>query len=246
MLQTTITDLEQVPAKYQAFYTSSEEGGVYTIDSELQQPDISGLKETNADLKDEKRSLKTELDTIKQTLQDIQTNATEEKLLEKEEYTTLLTEKETSFKNDLTKANTELEELKRNLISSEIASIAQEIAGENGALLAPHLVGLEFEDGVTFPDNQTREDFIQSIKDNPLYAPLTNLQKASGGGATTTGSGVTHTNEANLEGYFNPNSSTYSQTKQYEIQQENPDLYSRLEERYGLNDPYNIKQHTKG
>ncbi len=244
MLPNEISDLSTVDSKFQAFYTKVGDGEVYTIDSELKQPDVEGLKSTNVSLKNEKSEIKNELQSVKQTLEALQAQSQEEKLLEKEEYSTLLTEKEKTFSAELTTAQTELSDLKRELINSEVAALAQEIAGDNGALIAPHLAGLEYSDGIQYPDNQTREDFIDKFKNDPLFAPLTSTQNASGSGANSSGGSTQHTNEANLEAYFDPNSASYSPSKQYEVQQENPDIYTRLENKFQLNDPYNSLQHT--
>ncbi len=244
MLPNTIENLEDVDPKYQAFYTTAGDGGVYTIDSNLT-VDTTGLKNTNQALKDEKTTALTELAEVKATLDQIQADKIEETLLAKEEYTELLTEKEKTFATKLETSEIELASVKSSLISNELAAIAQELAGENAALLAPHLLGVEYQDGLQYPDGLTRDEFIQKFKEDTKFLPLTQSQKASGSGATSTPGGSTHVDSGQYDAYFDPNSPSYSPTKQYELQQENPELYKSLESKYGLNDPYNTIKHIK-
>ncbi len=233
MLPQKISDLSEVEEKYQSFYTQTEDG--YSIDANLQGPDVTGLKATNVDLKNEKSTIKNELETVKEELRELQAQETEQKLLEKENYSELLVEKETAFKNDLEHATSELQELRRVVVTEKLTSIAKEIAGENAALLMPHLTGLEYDEGIQFPGGVTQEDYITSIKDNPLFQPLMS-HKASGGGASTSSSAQAADTQA--EKYFNPNSNEYSPTKQGDIQQENPELYQSMSKKFGLDDPF--------
>ncbi len=234
MLPRTIQNLDEVEEKYQSFYTQTEDG--YSIDANLQGPDVTGLKATNVDLKNEKSTIKNELETVKEELRELQAQETEQKLLEKENYSELLVEKETAFKTDLEHATSELQELRRVVITEKLTSIAKEIAGENAALLMPHLTGLEYNEGIQYPDGLSQEDFIASVKDNPMFGPLLKTQKASGGGASTSSS--SQAADTQVEKYFNPNSNEYSPTKQGDIQQENPEIYNALSKKYNLDDPF--------
>ncbi len=245
MLPTTISDLSDVKPQYQAFYEGSD--GVYTITQDLKGPDIDGLKATNQALKNEKSEIRIELDEVKQTLLNLQTQSTEEKLLEREEYKELLSEKEKTFKTQLESATTELDRVKSNLVNDAVSSLAKEIAGDNADLLAPHIAALAYDSStgsIQYPDGLSREDFIDQFQNDPKFAPLLAKPSASGSGANSSGGSTQHTNEANLEGYFDPNSSTYSPSKQYEIQQETPDVYTKLETKFGLNDPYNPRKYA--
>ncbi len=244
MLQNNLDNLDNVDQKYQAFYTESD--NVFVLDSELQQPDINGLKNNNSALKDEKTALRNELQEIKTTLSTLQAQSKEEELLEEKKYSELLTEKENSFKSALDASEATRIALVKDLVNSEVASLAKEIAGDNAALIAPHLAGLEFDNGIVYPDGLDRDSFINKFRDDPLFAPLTKTSKAAGAGASSSQGGSQHTDQGNLEKYFDRGNPNYSPQRQYELQQENPEMYKILEEKFGLNDPYNINKHKIG
>ncbi len=244
MLKTIITALSDVQEKYRVFYVDAGDG-TFKLDDELSSF-ASGLKNTNANLKDEKLEMKVRIATMEQELLDaknaarsIETNA----LLSKESYDEALAIKETEFQVTLKKSQEDLESISRNLVNQEVQNLSKEIAGDSAALMAPHLAGLEFADGkIVYPDGASRENFIKSFTDNEAFNVLTKVAPSAQGSGASAGSG--RSNDDSFNKYFDPNGNSYDTGKQNELQQDNPELYKSLETKYGLDDPYNVVKHT--
>ncbi len=244
MLKTIITSLSDVQEKYQVLYIDAGDG-TFKLDDELQ-GFASGLKQTNANLKDEKiemrvriASMEQELLDAKTTARSIETNA----LLSKEEYTEALSLKESEFEATLKKSQEDLETISRTILDQEVQNLSKEIAGDSANLMAPHLQGLAFTDGhIQYPDGASRDNFIKSFTDNASFDVLTKTAPSAQGSGASAGSG--RSNDDSFNKYFDPTGNSYDTSKQNELQQENPELYTQLETKYGLNDPYNIVKHT--
>lgn len=244
MLKTSISSLDEIDKKYQVLYSDAGDG-TFMLDDELSNY-AGGLKSTNQDLKDEKIVLKNRMADLEVEMQTLltQTRTVEtDALLSKESYTEALNLKTTEFEATLKKSQDDLENISRNLITQEIQSLAKEIAGDSYTLMTPHLVGLEFTDGeIVYPNGASRDNFIKSFTDNETFNVLTQSAPTAQGSGASAGSGKSSDDSFNK--YFDPTGNSYDTTKQNELQQENPELYTQLETKYGLNDPYNIVKHT--
>jgi hypothetical protein len=239
MLPKVIADLSVVEEKYRVLYTKQEDG-TYKLDEGVTE-DVTGLKNTNIALKQEKLELKQKYEELLQ----FKKQKEEEELLAEKKYKELLESKETSFKTELEKAKEEITKLhntiKQTKLDEVVTSLATELAGENALLLKPHIqqkVKVELMDGV--PEARFINDVGESINKDTLLTEFKNIKafqavikgRNSSGGGAGGGAGDPSANDGSYDKYFDENSPSYSPTKQYELQQSNPQLHDALFAKY--------------
>ncbi len=236
MLPIQTTNLEGIPEKYQYLY--EQQGDEYILDEELRQAmDTSGLKNTNAALKEEKRKLKEKLKELNKKVQELQEQTFDDS---EEEFQ----HKENQYHQQIQTLEEQREALARELKNTITDNLAKEIAGDRAQILKPH-IQVEFtDDGIEFPDGMTREEYIESFKNNEIFAPVLNINKSQGAGASTSQAQTKYQNPGDYDAYFNPQSPNYSIDKQYELQQSNPELYEKLDSKYNVFDAFNPSKHV--
>ncbi len=251
MLKTRIASLEEVAEKFRTFY--AEDNGEFILDSDLRGEDVSGLKDTNKQLKSEKGRLKDQMDALQAKI-----DASEESGLEgREEYDKLLDVKTKQFdaKYDIEVGRAERAEsaLKTQMINAVISEVGSTLAGENAVLLMPHLrdrfavelvngdpkLQILDKDGV--PGIITKDQLITEFKTNDMFKPIIKGRNSSGGGSNGGAGGSSGAVDAGTwDAFFNPDGGNYDTEKQNELMKVDKNLYSKLEKKYGLDDPYSL------
>ncbi len=245
MLHKTINELTEVEEEYRSLYSENGDGGfslnIEVEDSGVTESDVEGLKRNQQALKAEKLRLKEKLDSL-----EIQLNTKEESELEaKGQYDQLLQRKEEEFKEKLAQADTRADEAttlyKDSIISAELSTVANELAGERAKLLMPHLkdrITVDDDNNLVYTDASDRESLLKEFKNNDLFAPILKGRDSSGGSANGS---TTSSDSVDIDRYFNPGNPEYSPMKQGEVQQDNPEMYKSLSTKYGLDKPFETK-----
>ena len=240
MLPKVIADLTVVEEKYRALYTKQEDG-TYKLDENVTE-DVSGLKNTNVALKQEKLELKQKLEELERFKREKE----EAELLNQKKYEELLKSKEETFKTELEQARAQIQKLQdsiRQTKKAEIVSrLARELAGERAPILEPHIqnmveVGLN-EEGVpevkfmNHSGEMINEDAVLAeFRGNKLFQAVIKGRNSTGGGAAG-GADTGGADDGSYDKYFDENSPQYSPSKQYELQQSNPALHDALFAKY--------------
>ncbi|MCI4436223.1 MAG: hypothetical protein JHC33_05360 [Ignisphaera sp.] len=251
MLTKTLPTLEGVEAKYHILYTLGTDG-VYTLDASLigdtvpPEGDTSGLKATNAALKQEKQALQARLAALEEANQ----SREEDGLAASKEYEKLLQLKMQQFEARNApaeeKATKAIETLKTTMIGAAVNEMANLLAGDAALLLYPHL-----KDRVTVNDSYeliftdpfgnasalTKEQLMEEFKQNKLFSKVIQGRQSSGGGSFG-GGGSGEGDVSEYAKFFNPASGEYNLTKQGDIQDSHPDIYKALTAKYDLGSPY--------
>jgi len=239
MLQKTIADLSLVDEKYRVLYVQQADG-TYQLEDDLFE-DVSGLKNNNIKLKQEKLTLKQKLDELEAFKQ----QQIEKELLEGKKYEQLIQAKtaqyETALEAEKVKVQQLTDNLKRTALTTAVKQIATDLAGENALLLEPHIqariqanmndegaVELQFLgiDGGAI----NQDGLINEFKQNPVFKTVIKGKRSTGGGAQGGSQGEGDTGE--WAQYFDETSDSYSPSKQYELQQTNPQLHDALFAKY--------------
>ncbi len=241
MLKKTIQDLSEVSEEYRALY--SEVDGTLTLNIEIEDTGVTGLKNNNQALKSEKLKLQARLND----LEDQMNQKTEEELASKGDYEELLATKEKAFQEKLVQANEKAEQattlFRDSILDREVQKIATELAGDNAMLITPHLksrLSVNEENQIAITDVLgnasllTSADLVKEFNDNEIYKPLT--QRASSGSGAS--GSETQNATTDVERYFNPQHADYSPTKQGDIEKSDPEIYKSMSSKFGLDDPF--------
>ncbi len=242
--------LDSVIEKYRGLYTEQADGKFYLDEVLAALIDPAGLKKTNADLKDEKKTLKEKLEALQLKID----SEDETKLEEQKEYEKLLDIKTKQYETKLTAAEEKAKKiegsLKTQMISTAINEIAVQLAGDNSPLIAPHLkdrfavdltgdkAKLQILDKEGTPGIVTKEQLIEEFKTNKMFQPILKGRDSSGGGAQGGAGGGAQGDKSAWKDYFDPSNEKYNTEKQYELQQKDKGLHDKLVADYHLDDPY--------
>ncbi len=253
MLKKLLATLDGLDAKYHALYLKQEDG-TYKLDESMipsNVEDVTGLKNNNLALKQEKIDLQDKLDIIAAK----EKAAEEQGLSDDKKYDELLGRKtdefNTKIKVEEDKTAKAVGSLKSSMIKSAVNSLAQRLAGDSATLLTPHLTHrfqvndvegeytLQITDVNGVASNMTVDQLAEEFKSNKLYAPLLKGRDSSGGGSGG-GSGAGGDAGGNYAKYFDPAGPDYNSEKQYELEQKDKVAHDKLVKKYGLDDPYRL------
>ncbi len=250
MLKTFLATLDGLDAKYHPLYTKQEDG-TYKLDDSIipsNVEDVSGLKNTNVALKQEKIELQEKLEAIKLK----EAEAEEKGMLDNKQFEELTARKDAThadaLKGETAKTLKAITALKDSMINSAVNSLASSLAGDSAELLKPHLKG-------RFQVNEVGDDYVLQITDvngsvsqltaaqlgdefkaNKLYAPLLKGRQSSGGGSGGGAGGGKGTDDYSK--YFDPKSPDYNSEKQYELEQKDKPAHDALVKKFNLDDPF--------
>lgn len=249
MLKHIITSLESVVEAYRPLYTKQEDG-TYKLNV-----DDSGLKQTNQSLKQEKQILKEKLEAIEAA----KLGEEERYLRENKKFEELLKLKEESLSAATTTLESKIAQLTQDkdklqgaltnhIKGQEVAALSKTLAGDNAALIQPHIEAklvVETVDGVpqvSYLDDKgnpgaSKESLMEAFRANPVFKSVM-LGRNSSGGGSGGGEGGGQGDHASYEAAFNPNSSSYDTFKQQELKEKNPQAHDTLVKKYRLDDPY--------
>jgi len=245
MLPKIIADLSVVEEKYRALYTKQDDG-TYKLDDNVTE-DVSGLKNTNVALKQEKLELKQKLEELERFKREKE----EAELLNQKKYEELLKSKEETFKTELEHAKAQIQKLQDSIRQTKKAEIvnriARELAGERAPILEPHIQSMVEvdlnEEGIpevkfmNHSGEMINEDAVLAeFRGNKLFQAVIKGRNSTGGGAAG-GADTGGADDGSYDKYFDENSPHYSPSKQYELQQSNPTLHDALFAKY-LADKY--------
>ena len=244
-IKVTTAEYEKLADSVKALYKQSGEDYILDIDIKESDDYINLLDNRDTVLNEKKAEEK------KRKALETENEKTHIKgLEEKQEYETLLDIKTEKFKTDITAASDKIhilqKQLENTLLDSAVESMAIKLAGDSAELIKPHLkdrmvmkdvdgqLKLFVTDVTGTASAMTLEQLSKEFEENKLYAPIIAGRNSSGGGAGGDGGhGGGGSEFTEWEGYFKPESRNL--TKQAELLRSDPDLYKKLNEKYGAN-----------
>lgn len=221
----TKDEYDALSDELKALYKSSADGYQLSVEGMPEGEDTTGLKNKINELMDEKKSVSREL-------QDLQAKI-EANSRQKAEDDKDIDSLKASFQAQIDELQGELnrrdEDARKSKEKSIVTELASELAGQNAALIAPHIAKrIRVDDGkvIVTDDNggatiSTLDHLKDEFRKNPLYAPVLSGSGASGSGANGSNGGA---------GGRDPNKkfNDYSAAELSAIRKENPEEYKRL------------------
>lgn len=237
-----IKDLNEVDESLRGQYKKVEGG--YQLDINVEDiPDVQKLKKNRDDILEEKRE---EARKRREAEEKLEAEAHEKEKASaktREEFEALLNKEREKFagkEKDLNERMARVtSQLKENMVGGAIKALATSLAGEDAALITPHIaarIDVVESDGVFkivvkgkdgSSSDLTVDALGEEMKQDKMFASVINGRQSSGGGTGNGGKGG-----ADLEKYFDPKSPEFSITKQVEIEDSNPALYKELSDRF--------------
>ena len=248
MLKHRIYKLDEVAPKFQGIYEKQADGS-YLLDEEAR-PDNTDLLAFTQQLKDEKKKIKEQKEAATARLQELEEAETKRKeaaLKDEKKFNELAALKEAEFATAL-KAKEDAAALATSTLTSHILTqqlgeLASALAGDNAALLKPHLaqnVRVTLVDGIPktvfMQDGKevTKEVFTEAIVKTKMFAPILKGRNSSGGGSGGQGGGNQSVSAAAYAKYFDPDNSEYNLSKQIELMKSDKAAHDKLVAQYNL------------
>lgn len=257
-LEKFIAELSEVDEKFRPLYEKDEKGG---FNLALENEDVTGLKDKNFKLIEEKKSLiklqtdfkieQERLNTKILKMQDDNKQRSESELLEKGKFDEVLATRQKEFKTEIDAKSEENKALSSligsSLIGAQVSVMSAELFGPAADILKHNLSDryevvrdgndftLQINDVNGHASKMTKEQLMDEFRSNEQFKPFIIGRKSSGGGSDS--GGGTGDGSGDTAKYFDRTNKEYDIGKQVELQKTDPVAYDQMVKKYNLNDP---------
>lgn len=234
-----IKELTDVEEQYRALYKKVEGGYQLNVDVS-ESAEFKAVLNNKNEILEEKRKLKAELDEAEAKRKKEDDEKAAANAQSREEFEKVLATERATHATEIAKlqgvADKRFDQLKESLLNSTIDTVSLELAGDDAAILKPHVgtrLDIEEVDGVVKlivkdkagnKSTMTVEQLVDEIKEDKTFAAVVKGRESGGGGSQNKGGG----GGADIEKFYDPKHVEYSLTKQCEIEDKNPALHAEL------------------